>query len=82
MLTISIKITLVVVLVTPVSLFVAKFISTRTYSMFKKQSETRAKQTALIDEVIGNGKVVKAFGREDEVVEQFDEINEDLRNII
>lgn len=79
MLTISIKITLVVVLVTPVSLFVAKFISTRTYSMFKKQSETRAKQTALIDEVIGNGKVVKAFGREDEVVEQFDEINEDLR---
>ena len=47
--------------------------------MFKKQSETRAKQTALIDEVIGNGKVVKAFGREDEVVEQFDEINEDLR---
>lgn len=79
MLTISIKITLVVVLVTPVSLFVAKFIATRTYSMFKKQSETRAKQTALIDEVIGNGKVVKAFGREDEVVEQFDEINEDLR---
>lgn len=61
MLTISIKITLVVVLVTPVSLFVAKFIATRTYSMFKKQSETRAKQTALIDEVIGNGKVVKAF---------------------
>lgn len=79
MLKISIKITLVVVLVTPVSLFVAKFIATRTYSMFKKQSETRAKQTALIDEVIGNGKVVKAFGREDEVVEQFDEINEDLR---
>jgi len=79
MLTISIKITLVVVLVTPVSLFVAKFIATRTYSMFKKQSETRAKQTALIDEVIGNGKVVKAFGREDEVVEQFDAINEDLR---
>lgn len=79
MLTISIKITLVVVLVTPVSLFAAKFIATRTYSMFKKQSETRAKQTALIDEVIGNGKVVKAFGREDEVVEQFDEINEDLR---
>lgn len=79
MLTISIKITLVVVLVTPVSLFVAKFIATRTYSMFKKQSETRAKQTALIDEIIGNGKIVKAFGREDEVVEQFDEINEDLR---
>ena len=79
MLTISIKITLVVVLVTPVSLFVAKFIATRTYSMFKKQSETRAKQTALIDEIIGNGKIVRAFGREDEVVEQFDEINEDLR---
>ena len=79
MLTISIKITLVVVLVTPVSLFVAKFIATRTYSMFKKQSETRAKQTALIDEIIGNGKIVKAFGREDEVVEQFNEINEDLR---
>lgn len=79
MLTISFKVTLVVVLVTPVSLFVASFIAKRTYSMFKKQSETRGEQTALIDEVIGNGKVVKAFGREEEVVEQFDEINERLR---
>ncbi len=69
------KITLVVVLVTPVSLFVAAFIAKKTYSMFKLQSETRGEQTALIDEMIGNQKVVQAFGQEDEVLERFDEIN-------
>ncbi len=72
------KITLVVVLVTPVSLFVAAFIAKKTYSMFKLQSETRGEQTALIDEMIGNQKVVQAFGQEDEVLERFDEINERL----
>ena len=71
-------IALVVVLVTPLSLFVASFIAKRTYSMFQKQSETRAEQTAMIDEYIGNHKVVVAFGREDEAQEEFDEINERL----
>ncbi len=71
-------IALVVILVTPLSLFVASFIAKRTYSMFQKQSETRAEQTAMIDEYIGNHKVVVAFGREDEAQEEFDEINERL----
>ncbi len=75
MLTINPWITLVVVVLTPVSLLVAKFVSKRTYSMFKLQSETRGEQTAFIDEMIGNQKVVKAFGREDEATEKFDEIN-------
>ncbi len=75
MLTINPWITLVVVVLTPVSLFVAKFIAKRTYNMFKLQSETRGEQTAFIDEMIGNQKVVKAFGREDEATEKFDEIN-------
>ena len=71
-------IALVVILVTPLSLFVASFIAKRTYSMFQKQSETRAEQTAMIDEYIGNHKVVVAFGREDEAQAEFDEINERL----
>ncbi len=71
-------IALVVILVTPLSLFVAAFIAKRTYSMFQKQSETRAEQTAMIDEYIGNHKVVVAFGREDESQEEFNEINERL----
>ncbi len=75
MLTINPWITLVVVVLTPVSLFVAKFIAKRTYNMFKLQSETRGEQTAFIDEMIGNQKVVKAFSREDEATEKFDEIN-------
>ena len=75
MLSINPWITLVVVLLTPVSLFVAKFIAKRTYSMFRLQSETRGEQTAFIDEMIGNQKVVKAFSREDEAIEKFDEIN-------
>lgn len=68
-------IALVVFVVTPVSLFVAKFIASRTYSMFRKTSAIRGEQTAFIDEMIGNLKVVQAFGREDENLEKFDEIN-------
>lgn len=75
MLSINIKITLVVVLITPVSLFVASFIAKKTYSMFRQQSKTRGEQTALIEEMIGNQKVVQAFNHEDEALEQFDEIN-------
>ena len=78
MLTIHPGITLVVVGLTPISLFVARFIAKRTYDMFRLQSETRAEQTALIDEMIGNEKVVKAFGREEKVIEQFDEVNNRL----
>ena len=72
---INIKIALVVVLLTPLSLVVAAFIAKRTYHMFQKQSETRGEQTSLIEEMVGNLKVVKAFGREDENQETFDEIN-------
>lgn len=79
MLTINVKITLVVVVITPVSLLVASFIAKRTYNMFRLQSKTRGKQTAFIDEMIGNQKVVKAFGHEEENLKEFDEINEELR---
>ena len=68
-------ITLVVVVLTPVSLLVARFIANKTYRMFKLQSETRGEQTALIDEAIGDQKLVQAFGREQATLEQFDEIN-------
>ncbi|MCR5343217.1 MAG: ABC transporter ATP-binding protein/permease [Butyrivibrio sp.] len=74
------KIALIVVLLTPVSLFVARFIASRSYSLFREQSVARADQTALIDEMIGNLKVVKAFGHEDENQVTFDEINEKLAN--
>ncbi len=80
MLSVDVKITLVVVCITPVSLFVASFIAKRTFSMFKAQSEARGDQTALIDEMIGNQKVVQAFGKEADVLERFDEINERLRS--
>ena len=80
MLTIHPGITVVVIVITPVSLFVAAFIAKRTYSMFQLQSKTRGEQTALIDEMIGGQKVVQAFGREDEVLTEFDEINERLRS--
>ncbi len=73
------KIALVVVLLTPLSLFVAAFIAKRTYTMFQKQSETRGEQTSLIEEMIGNLKVVQAFGHEDENQETFDEINTRLQ---
>lgn len=79
MLSVSVPITVVVVVLTPVSLFVASFIAKRTYQMFRLQSETRGEQTALIEEMIGNQKVVQAFGHEKASMEQFDEINERLR---
>lgn len=75
MLSLNVHITLLVVLLTPLSLFAAKFIATHTYSMFKKQSETRGEQTALVDEMVNNMKVVQAFSHEDAAVEDFDEIN-------
>lgn len=75
MLAINVKITLVVVLITPVSLFVASFIAKRTYKMFLLQSSTRGEQTALINEMIENQKVVQAFSKEADVLENFDEIN-------
>ena len=79
MLSVNVKITLVVVIITPVSFFVAGFIAKRTYTMFKLQSETRAEQTGLIDEMIGNQKVVQAFGQGRHVLERFDEINDRLQ---
>ncbi len=75
MIAISWKIALVVVLVTPLSFFVAAFVAKKTYMMFKKQSETRGEQTGFIDEMIGNQKVVQAYSHEDEALEKFDEIN-------
>lgn len=78
MLSINVKITLVVVLITPVSLFVASFIAKRTYTMFHLQSSIRGEQTALINEMIENQKVVQAFSQEADVLEHFDEINERL----
>ena len=76
---INFKIALVVVLLTPLSLFIANFIAKKTYSLFHKQSSARAEQTAIIDEMVGNLKVVKAFSHEDEAIEQFDEANERLQ---
>lgn len=78
MVTIRPGIAAVVVVLTPLSFVVARFIATHTYSYFKLQSETRGEQTAFIDEMLGNQKVVKAFGQEDECIEKFDEINERL----
>ncbi len=75
MLRMNVAITLVVVCVTPLSLFIARFISSHTYQMFRTQSIERGKQTSLIDEMIGNAKVVKAFNREADVIRRFDEIN-------
>lgn len=79
MLAVNVKITLLVVFVTPLSLFVANFIAKRTFNLFKLQSETRGEMTAMIEETVGNMKVVKAFGREPEAVEKFEEINDRLR---
>lgn len=73
------KITMVVVLVTPASFFIASFIAKRTYNMFKKQSEARGEQTSLIDEMIGNEKIVQAYSMEDSSLERFDEINGKLQ---
>ena len=80
MLSVNVSITFVVVLITPVSFLVANFIAKRTFAMFRLQSETRGEQTGLLDEMIGNQKVVQAFGRGKDVTERFDEINERLRD--
>lgn len=79
MLSMNVKITLVVVFVTPLSLFVARFIANKTFLMFKEQSETRGEQTAFIDEMLGNEKVIKAFSMEEKVMEKFDEMNGQLK---
>ncbi len=79
MLFLDYRIALVVVLVTPVSLFVSSFIAKRTYSMFQVQSSTRGEQTALIDEMIGQQKTVQAFAYEDRAKERFEDVNERLR---
>ena len=78
MLTIHVGITFIVVALTPLSFFMAKFIAKRTYSMFREQSQTRGEQTAFIDEIIGNQKTVKAFSREKPSIEKFDKINDRL----
>ena len=80
MLTLSAPITLLVVLITPLSLLVANFIAKRTYAMFRLQSVTRGEQTALIDEAIGEQKLVQAFGHEAQTLAAFDEVNERLRD--
>ena len=79
MLSVNVSITFVVVLITPVSFFVANFIAKRTFRMFRLQSEIRGEQTGLIDEMIGNQKVVQAFGRGEDVTERFDEVNKRLQ---
>ena len=80
MFSVNISMTVVVLVVTPVSLLVASFIAKRTFKMFRAQSETRGEQTALIEEMIGGQKVVQAFGHEAEALEQFDEINGRLKD--
>ena len=79
MLSVNVSITFVVVVITPVSFFVANFIAKRTFRMFRLQSEIRGEQTGLIDEMIGNQKVVQAFGRGEDVTERFDEVNKRLQ---
>lgn len=81
MLSINVKISLVVILITPVSLFVASFIAKRTYTMFKAQSETRAEMTSLVNEMVGSQKVVQAFGYGNKALQQFDEINRRLQKV-
>lgn len=78
MLSVNIKITIVVVLITPASLFVASFIARKTYHMFRLQSESRGDMTALVDEMIGNQKIVQAFGYEDDAMNRFDKINNEF----
>ena len=81
MLAIDVKITLIVVLVTPLSFFVAAFVSKKTFNLFTKQSSTRGEQTAYIEEMVGNQKIVRAFGKEEDAMERFDEINERLQKV-
>ncbi len=79
MLSIDVKISLVVICITPVSLFVASFIAKKTYMMFQKQSEVRAQMTSLVDEMVGNQKIVQAFGYQKKALERFDGINKELQ---
>ena len=79
MLSINVTITIVVVVITPLSLFVASFIAKKTFSMFMLQSKTRGEQTSLVQEMVGNQKVVQAFGYEDKALDRFDEINDRLQ---
>lgn len=79
MMSISIKISLVVILLTPVSLFVASFIASRTFRMFQEQSEKRAEMTSLVEELVGNQKIVQAFSYEEKAMERFGAVNEELR---
>lgn len=78
MMTINISIALVVVVLTPLSLFVASFIAKRTYNLFKNQSETRGQLTSLVNEMVGEQKIVQAFGYEDRAIERFEDINDKL----
>lgn len=80
MLSVNVWITLVVVLITPLSFFVAGFIAKHTYTMFHLQSEVRGKQTSLIDEMIGNQKIVQAYGHQEEAMQEFDAINAELQD--
>lgn len=82
MLSINVKISLIVIFITPLSLFVASFVAKKTYNMFKIQSETRAQMTSLVDEMVGNQKVVQAFGYGKRSLERFDTINEELKTCI
>lgn len=79
MFSINVKISLIVIFITPLSLFVASFVAKKTYNMFKIQSETRAQMTSLVDEMVGNQKVVQAFGYGKRSLERFDTINEELK---
>ncbi|MBQ3517550.1 MAG: ABC transporter ATP-binding protein [Lachnospiraceae bacterium] len=81
MLVIDFKITLIVVLVTPLSFFVAGFVSKKTFSLFTRQSSTRGEQTAFIEEMVGNQKIVRAFGKEADTMERFDQINQKLQKV-
>ena len=81
MLSINVKITLIVVVITPVSLFVARFIAKNTFKLFHEQSVARGDMTSLVDEMVGNQKIVTAFSYEDEAEEQFDEVNERLQTV-
>ncbi|WP_373217847.1 ABC transporter ATP-binding protein [Ruminococcus sp. 5_1_39BFAA] len=79
MMSISIKISLIVICLTPVSLFVASFIASRTFRMFQEQSEKRAEMTSLVEELVGNQKIVQAFSYEEKAMERFGAVNEELR---
>lgn len=80
MVSIHFQISLIVILITPLSFFVAGFVAKKTYMMFQKQSEVRAEMTSLTDEIVGNQKTVQAFGYQDRAMKRFQKVNEELRN--